>query len=271
MFGPRAQGDYWFRIGRVDFTSTLALVFLGVVGMVVCAVAPAVFAGSYFTAQGVLSGQVWRLFTWPFANGVSIWTLLTFLMLWFFGTALEFELGRDKMLRLYLEIWAALTVAALLVGLLLPGSTALAGLDQIEFLVLLLWIAEYPTRRFFFNIPAWVLGVFFVSLSVLQMLGTANWGGIIAMFLGFLLVGMAARRLGMLTAYPWLPGGRRPRPTRTAPRSSPSAATRTHRRHVSDEQRLDELLAKISAEGLHSLTKRERAELEALRQRRMRR
>ncbi len=271
MFEPRARGDYWFRIGRFEFTSTMLVVLIGVVGMIA---SMAIGSLMVFVPSKVLAGEVWRLFTWPLANAISIWTVLTFLMLWYFGTSIEAELGRGRMMRLYAEIWAALTMAAFLIGVLLPGSTALAGLDQAEFVILLLWIAEYPTRRFFFNIPAWALGVFFVALNALSMLAAGNFGGIIAMFLGFLLVALAARRLGLLSAYPWLPGGRSGRSQqrqRPASGSKASGPTRQQRRHMSDEERMDDLLAKISAEGMGSLTKRERAELEQLRQRRQRR
>lgn len=267
LFDPRAQGDSWFRIGRFDVTSTLVVVGIGVLGMLVCLFVPSAGIGMYFDTTSILQGQLWRIVTWPLANFVSIWTLLTFLMLWYFGTMLESETGRDRMMRLYLEIWGALTVATFLVGLVLPGSTALIGLDQIQFIVLLLWIAEYPTRKFFFGIPAWGVGAFFVGLQVLMMLAAQNWGGLLAMLLGFVLVALAARRLGLLSAYPWLPGGRTRR-TRVRPR--PGRPSKQQQRKVSDEERMDQLLAKISAEGIHSLTKKERAELEQLRQRRRR-
>lgn len=279
MFGPRSPGGHWFRLGRINVTSTLLVVFIGLAGMLASAISRSFFMATYLAPAGELNGrpwhlvgQLWRLFTWPLANSVSLWTLLAFVMLWYFGTFLEQQLGRNKMMRLYLEIWAALTAATFLVGLTMPGSTLLQGLGQIEFVILLLWIAEYPTRKFFFGIPAWALGAFFVGLSVLQMLAVGWWGGIASMFLGFFLVAIAARRLGLLSTYHWLPGGgtRKRAPSGRRRRSRAKEKPVPHR-HVSDEQRMDELLAKISAEGLHSLTKRERTELEKLGQRRRRR
>ena len=273
MFRPRAHNEYWFRMGRLEVTSTLLLVFIGLIGMIVSAIAPPLFAAAFLTTDSILAGQVWRLFTWPLANQVSLWTLIAFAMLWYFGTSIEVGLGKKKMLQLYLEVWLALTASTFVVGLLFPGSTAMAGMGQIEFLILLLWIAEYPTRRFFFAIPAWALGAFFVALSILQLMAAGRWGGILAMLLSFLLVAMAARRLGLLHAYEWLPGGRPKKASKRSSRRKRRAkntnatmggkpASRQQRRQQSDEQRLDELLGKISSEGIHSLTKKERADLE---------
>ncbi|SDL19941.1 rhomboid family intramembrane serine protease [Tessaracoccus oleiagri] len=275
LFEPRAQGDAWFRIGRLDVTSTMLVLFLAFAGLVVSLFSPTIGRALYFEPQLLLQAEVWRLFTWPLANYLSFWTLLTFLLLWYFGTSLENTLGRDRMLRLYVEIWAALTVSMGLVGLLLPGSTALMGIDQIEFVVLLLWIADNPHRRFFFNIPAWVVGAFFLGLQVLTMLASAAWGALVGLALGLLLVAMAAKRLGLLADISWIPGSRRSgrRGGRRRPRGPEDMAPRPmreHRRHhhLTDEERMDQLLERISAVGLDGLSKRERDELEKLRRRR---
>lgn len=271
LFEPRSQGDVWFRVGKVDVTSTLLVVLLGAVGMIATLFSRSLAIGMVFEPTLVVQGELWRILTWPLANVVSLWSLITLLLLWYFGTMLEAGIGRNRMMRLFVEIWLALTVAAGLVAILLPGSTALAGLDQVQFVVLLLWIAEYPTRRFMFNIPAWGFGAFIVGLNVLTMISVRNWGGLLAMLLGFALVALAARRLGLLGRYDWLPGRARTTTTRRrSRRSAPSKPGRDERRQASDEERLDALLAKISAEGIHSLSKAERAELEKIRQRRRR-
>ncbi|NHB85826.1 hypothetical protein G7085_18075 [Tessaracoccus sp. HDW20] len=95
-----------------------------------------------------------------------------------------------------------------LVGLLVSG-TGLAGLRMVEFSLLLIWIAEWPTRRFFFNIPAWVFGLVILALQVLPMLAFREWGALLGLILSLALVAIAARRVGLLSQYQWLPGGRR--------------------------------------------------------------
>ena len=64
----------------------------------------------------------------------------------------------------------------------IPGL--LARLDLIQLMVLLTWIAEYPTRRFFFGIPAWVLGLVIVLVSVLGSLGRGDAFGVLTMLIG---------------------------------------------------------------------------------------
>ncbi|MEZ5087287.1 MAG: DUF6576 domain-containing protein [Tessaracoccus sp.] len=267
-FQPQSQGDYWFRVGRLHVTSTMLVVLIGAIGMLVGTFSGAIASGLWFHPAEVLQGGIWRIVTWPLADTISIWSLLTLLMLWYFGSMLERELGRNQTMRLYIMMWGALTISTGIFGLLLPGF-GLAGLRQVQLLVLLLWIAEFPRARFLFNIPAWAFGAFILVLQVLQILSIGAWGSMLSLAASLAFVALGARRLGLLSNYAWLPAGR-PRTTRQ-PRAHQDPApkpSRQERRRASDEERLDQLLAKISAEGLHSLSKRERKELEELRLRR---
>lgn len=258
-------GGAWFRVGRLDVTTTILTVAVGALGLISWVVSPPLVSLLAFVPEWALRGQVWRLFTWPLADSVSLWSILNLVMLWYFGRELEATLGRHRMAWLIGGIWAALTGATTVVSLLGPGA-GLAGMGMVELAVLLLWIAEYPHRRFLFNIPAWVLGLFVVGLQVLTMLGMRSWPSLLSFVLGMALVAVVARRLGLLTTYPWIPG--RARTARTTSPRPPARKRRENRRQESDSARMDHLLGKISAEGLHALSKSERAELERLRLRR---
>ncbi|TRY18721.1 hypothetical protein FOJ82_06290 [Tessaracoccus rhinocerotis] len=248
-------------------TSTIFVVALGALGLLASVIVPFLPMLLALVPDALFNGEVWRLFTWPLADQISLWSLLTLVLLWYFGTALESQVGRAPMARLYLWCWGALTISTVLVGVVARGSVAALGMNTIELFILLLWIAEYPTRRFFFNIPAWVIGAVLLGLQVLQMLAARAWGGLFSLLIALVIVALAAKRVGLLGTYSWIPGSQqRTRRRRTRHR----APTRTEKRHTSDEQRLDDLLGKISANGLHSLTKSERAELEKLRLRRRR-
>lgn len=273
-FSSRPREDYWFNLGRIQMTSTLVVVLLGALSMVVSVFfpAPGLVASLAFLPEAVFSGQVWRLFTWPLANGLGLWPILTLVMLWYFGRDLEATIGRNTMARFFLGIWVSLTVSASVIGVMLPGAY-LVGLNQVQFAVLLVWIAENPRRPFFFGIPAWVLGSVLLGVQVLQMIGAQAWGSLFVLLFGLFGVAVAARRVGLLSHVSFIPGARSPR-TRSSrastSRQSHRPPSRHERRHTSDEDRMDALLAKISAEGIHSLSKGERAELEKLRQRRRR-
>ena len=274
------SGDAWFRLGKLDVTSTMLVVLIGAVGVVASAFAPVLYQVGLFVPAEVLQGQVWRAVTWPFVDGISLWTILTLVLLWYFGRDLENQVGRRPMMSLYVALWAILTVVAFVVGLAMGGG-AMAGLDSIQFIVLLLWIAEYPRRPFFFGIPAWIVGAVLVALQVLSYIAIRDLAGLASLVVTFFVAAVVARRFGLLSDLSWLPGrrGSAPRirqgggvraPQAAAPRT-PRAARAEQKaaaRQASDHERMDALLEKISEQGIHSLTPAERKELEALRERR---
>lgn len=274
------SGDAWFRLGKLDVTSTMLVVLIGAVGVVASAFAPVLYQVGRFVPAEVLQGQVWRAVTWPFVDGISLWSILTLVLLWYFGRDLENQVGRRPMMSLYVALWAILTVVAFVVGLAMGGG-AMAGLDSIQFIVLLLWIAEYPRRPFFFGIPAWVVGAVLVALQVLSYIAIRDLAGLASLVVTFFVAAVVARRFGLLSDLSWLPGrrGSAPRirqgggvraPQAAAPRT-PRAARAEQKaaaRQASDHERMDALLEKISEQGIHSLTPAERKELEALRERR---
>lgn len=274
------SGDAWFRLGKLDVTSTVLVVLIGAVGVVASAFAPVLYQVGRFVPAEVLQGQVWRAVTWPFVDGISLWSILTLVLLWYFGRDLENQVGRRPMMSLYIALWAILTVVAFVVGLAMGGG-AMAGLDSIQFIVLLLWIAENPRRPFFFGIPAWVVGAVLVALQVLSYIAIRDLAGLASLVVTFFVAAVVARRFGLLSDLSWLPGrrGSAPRirqgggvraPQAAAPRT-PRAARAEQKaaaRQASDHERMDALLEKISEQGIHSLTPAERKELEALRERR---
>ena len=274
------SGDAWFRLGKLDVTSTVLVVLIGAVGVVASAFAPVLYQVGRFVPAEVLQGQVWRAVTWPFVDGISLWSILTLVLLWYFGRDLENQVGRRPMMSLYIALWAILTVVAFVVGLAMGGG-AMAGLRSIQFIVLLLWIAEYPRRPFFFGIPAWIVGAVLVALQVLSYIAIRDLAGLASLVVTFFVAAVVARRFGLLSDLSWLPGrrGSAPRirqgggvraPQAAAPRT-PRAARAEQKaaaRQASDHERMDALLEKISEQGIHSLTPAERKELEALRERR---
>ena len=266
------SGDAWFRLGRLEVTTTVLLVLLGSIGMVLSAFVPAFLEGGAFAPAQVLRGEVWRIVTWPFVSGVSLWGVLTLVLLWYFGRDLERQIGRRPMASLYVGLWATLTVVSLVVGLVLGGGV-MAGLDAIQFIILLLWIAEYPKRPFFFGIPAWVVGAVLVAIQVLQLIMIRNVAGLVSLVLTGIVAMFIARAFGLLSELTFLPGGpggrggSRPAPVVRAAKPS-RARQKAAARQASDAERIDALLEKISEQGIHSLTPAERKELEALRERR---
>ena len=271
LFASRGSaGEPWFRVGRLE-VGTVMVVVLGVVASwLAWVVAPGLPQALAYAPELLASGQVWRLVTWPLANDLSFWSIISLFFFWYFGTDLERAIGRTSMAWLLVGIWGSLTAAATAVGLLLAGGWGLAGISIVQFAVLLVWIAEYPDRRFLFNIPAWVFGLVLVALQVLQAVAARDLGGLLSLLLGLALIAIAARRVGLLSHFSWIPGAagtRRPRQrARREPKVTRSRA-RQDARSMTDRERLDALLDQINERGLNSLTDAERKELLRLRDR----
>lgn len=262
--------DPWFRLGRLDVNSSTLVALIAAASGLLSVFSPSLVYSLAFDPLLVGAGQVWRVVTWPLAN--SIWVLLTALILWWFGSDLERLVGRYRMLWLFVGIWATLTASAFLLALL-PDfpSSALAGIDLIETAVLLLWIAEYPNRPFFFGIPAWIFGAVIVAMNALSLVAGRNFGGLAALVVALVVTAVMGRRFGLLSAYDWIPGKPVPQTVRTAAPTTFRAATRSEtkqaERRASDRERLDELLDQINDHGMHSLTSAQRKELLRLRDR----
>lgn len=271
MSGVYPVGNPWFRIGRFEVGTVLLVVITVVASWVLWLAAPSSGDALFFTPDLVAQGEVWRLFTWPWANSISLWAVLDVFFLWYFGRDLEAQLGRARMAWLLVGIWASLTVASAVIWLILGGGMGLAGIGFIEFVVLLLWIADNPTRRFLFNIPAWVIGAVLLGVQVLGWIALRSFDGLLGLLLSLVLVALLAKRVGLLAGYAWIPGGRvASRPTtRRTPRAAREVrvALRNQDRVASDREQLDALLDQISEQGLDSLSPAQRRELMRLRDR----
>lgn len=281
----------WFHIAGFEVTTTWLVALGGIAGLIIFAVAggewSAVNLALYPSSDYFYAGKFWTLLTWPFVTvqGSDVfWTVLTIFFFWYFGSDIERSaLGKKRFLGM-LAIWTVV------LGLLLLGVSAvtgiqdaLYGLSMLEIMVLLLWVAEWPTRMFFFNIPAWVIGVILAGIQVIQFLGDRRWTMLLVFLLGVVVCGFVARQFGMLAGYHWIPKlgavHRRPKtpkrrdfdPSRPTVVSGPWTPPQSvDPVPTPDEQRMDELLDKIHEFGSASLTDAEQTELRELSLRRRR-
>ena len=282
----RGSDDGWFRLGSVDVTTTVLVVVMAIASFVVWALEPPgkpIQTALLLDPDSFLHGQVWRLVTWPIAypNGMGLFDVIAVALFWYFGTEIEGLLGKKRMawfLGLVTVglglLWVAVVEISFRFGLLF-------SLNQLELMVLLVFIAEYPRRRFFFNIPGWVIGVVIVAISVLGYLGNRDWLLLLNFVLGLALTAVIARSLGLMAELTWVPNlairrkpkkpkrSRRTRgraPSSTGPWQPPPTPPVSR-----DQAELDALLDKISATGMDSLTDQEREQLLVLRDRLRRR
>jgi hypothetical protein len=285
----RGSDDGWFRLGSLDVTTVLLVSALAVVSFVVWALEPPgkpIQTALMLNPDSFIHGQVWRIITWPisYPNGMGFFDIIAVALFWYFGTEIEHQLGRKRMAWFLGLVTVGLGV--LWVGIVVattssPGLFSLFSLNQLELMVLLVFIAEYPSRRFFFNIPGWVIGVVIIGISALSYLGNRDWRLLVNFLLGLVVTALIARAMGLMAELTWVPNlaiRRRPKKAKRTKRPggegtvvagpwNPTPTPPVSR----DQAELDALLDKISATGLDSLTDQERQHLLVLRDRLRRR
>ncbi len=303
--GWRNPSNPWFRIGEFEVTTTVLVTGIGVLSMFIWALNPNFFNPFYFltndigTIGSVRSGQIWRLATWPLVNEPSIWAVITLAIFWYFGRDVEAMFGRNR----FLGFLAAITIipaAIVFIITLIPGvdafHTASTGMRLIEMGVFAVFVAEHLTARFFFGIRAWVLGLVFLGLDILQFIGIRDWGSLLHELLIVSLSLVLVRSFGFADDLRWVPrlalpgSGRKPstRPMRPSVAKRPGVARgvkgpkgpkRRGGRQAAvvagpwagtpmtagvDHQLLDRLLDKVASGGIDSLSGPERKQLDEL-------
>lgn len=284
---PRRRGpdDGWFRVGTFDVGTAVLVVAMAVLSMFVYAVDKTVLEKLYLFPSDVRGGQVWRLLTWPIVNEPDFFVAIMLVVFWWFGRDLERVMGRVKftwfLLALTLIPGVLVTLlSALSSGLERPGLVY--GLRFVELGVFVAFIARYPTARFFFGIPGWVIGAVFVGLDILRFTGDRWWLWVMMVLISCGTALLGIRSMGFADEATWIPmvplparfgggvpsGGRQRAPKAKRRRGGESGTV------VSgpwsgpvpdfvDQEEIDRLLDKVAATGLSSLTKEERARLEA--------
>ncbi|MFM7375758.1 MAG: DUF6576 domain-containing protein [Chthoniobacterales bacterium] len=254
-------------VGRVPVFATTIIVALYVVSMVVVTLllasdAKEVLSKLTFDSGAVLRDwELWRCLTYAFVNPPDPWFIIALVMLYIFGRDVEQFLGRTGFIRLY--------VGLLLLGpSLLIAATMATGRDftltqgWANFAVFIAFAALYPGAQLLFQITAKVFEWVFLGINVLQLVAMRQWPEMTVLLATSALAWYAIRH-GAALNFDFLTRLRpvshrtgRPRLRVMPPPDHPPA----------DPHRIiDPLLDKISRDGIGSLTRREREQLERAR------
>ena len=207
---PRRRGpeDGWFRVGTFEVGTAVLVVALGVISMFVYAADKTVLDVLFLVPADVRRGQLWRLVTWPIVNDPDIFVALMLLVFWWFGRDLERVMGRVK----FTWFLLALTVGPALVATLLSALSAdlqlpgyVFGLRFVELGVFVAFVARYPTARFFFGIPGWIIGAVFVGLDLLRFMGDRYWLWVMMVLLCCATALLGIRAMGFADEAAWIP------------------------------------------------------------------
>ncbi|MFM8789363.1 MAG: rhomboid family intramembrane serine protease, partial [Chthoniobacterales bacterium] len=252
---------------RVPVFATTIIVALYVVSMVVVTLllasdAKEVLSKLTFDSGAVLRDwELWRCLTYAFVNPPDPWFIIALVMLYIFGRDVEQFLGRTGFIRLY--------VGLLLLGpSLLIAATMATGRDftltqgWANFAVFIAFAALYPGAQLLFQITAKVFAWVFLGINVLQLVAMRQWPEMTVLLATSALAWYAIRH-GAALNFDFL--------TRLRPVSHRTSRPRLRVMPPPDQppadphRIIDPLLDKISRDGIGSLTRREREQLERAR------
>jgi membrane associated rhomboid family serine protease len=284
---------------RAEYRPAWSMTTILLISLFVCFVVQTIAEGfwdgrvdSWFalSTQGLRDGRIYQLVTFQFMHGGWMHLLGNMFTLYFVGRAMEETLGRWGLLRLYLlsgtvggllQIALAFAFPAYFDHPVVGASAGIIGL-----------VAAFATRApdqpimwlvFFIlpvTFPAKVLLLIFAFVSVAGLLGSlmphpifsniahaAHLGGMLTGIFYIRWVGRMPRPFEF-----WRPFARRNPPKRELVGAAPRRVWRSTSKPVEDlppaefiSREVDPILEKISAQGIHSLTERERQVLEAAR------
>lgn len=254
----------WWR-GHAIYSAHLVAAGL-VIAMIVTSLA--LFAGANsalgalgFSSAAVLRGEVWRVLTYGFVNPPSIGFALDVVMLIWFGREVEKALGRARFLALCGSLWLLKPLFFAGTGIWLNAAFSGAAL---AFPLFVAFATLFPGVPLLFNILAKWAAVALVGIQALVALSARRWDllaelavgcGFAYLFVRFFREGFEWPKLRWprrrVVAKPAVPVRAVSVPAAPAPRAGMAE--------------VDALLDKIAQSGIHSLTRDERAKLEAAR------
>lgn len=269
MITHRSPENYdpitWF--GRVPVYATTIIVALYVVCMIGVAVAlasgaEAILGKLTFNTQDALRhGEIWRCFTYAFVNPPDPWFIISLVMLYIFGRDVEQYLGRKGFVRLYLG-FLLLGPSLLLAASLVTGQVYTLAQSWANFAVFLAFAALYPGAQLLFQITAKIFALVLLGYKALELLAAQDWNGIFVLLSTAALAWYAIRHGSALNLA--FMSRLRPVSHRTK-RPHLRVVPRNEDEPVDPHRIIDPLLEKISRDGMASLTRREREQLERAR------
>lgn len=272
-----------FMIGKFPVTVTGLIILVQLVGMVVWAVSGgSVTQFTRFTPEAVLEGELWRMVTYPLCAPIGAMALLGLFFFYQFGTEVEKVMPRKTFVRMVVLTLITGPLVLLLFSLMLDGEakSVLVGADFLHLAVFCGFCVMFPNMpTLFLRVPIKWLGLAFFILALLSALAMRQWGTLVAITLsvGLTLAIIQSSGYAILRLIPdaLIPGGRqkkgkpgkkvrklKPRKKAVSQPAISQASKLRPKARVTTETRVDELLDKISAEGIHSLTEEERAYLQ---------
>lgn len=218
--------------------------------------------------------EFWKLLSYGFAHAPMSIQHILFNMygLWLFGRDVEVIYGREAFYRVYISLIILSGLGwVILANVLHESGTAAYGASGAVMGITIIYVMHFPNREllfmFFLPMPMWVAGMIFIGMDLWGVMGggsvlaghVANTAHLTGAFFGYIFYEYKWTLFSLLPSGRWLKSlfGPRLRVHREPPDSP-----RDEPQREDMQQRVDQILAKISREGEASLTAEERRTLE---------
>lgn len=239
----------WWRQQPVYLAAILALAALA--SMILTALLGPQISSQFIFGYDLFFRQLhlWTPLTYPFFNPPSLWTLIGCYLLWNFGEAVERHIGRRAFVKLLALLWLVPPVVISLFGVLGLGGFACAGIMAIEFAIFIAFATLYPTAKvsiLIVTLDAWVLAAVLVGVNVLQSIFARDVSSLI----------LLASTVGTAYAFIRFEKGELTLPSIPKPSLKPAKPAAPASKAAVPS--VDDILDKISHQGMHSLTAEER-------------
>lgn len=253
----------WWKTHPIYLAAVIALA--AAASMIIYAVAGGGVMETWFAFSFPAAFQQWHVWTpltYVLVNPPSLWTLLGCYLLWSFGEAVERHLGRRAFVRLLLVLLLSSPVLITLLHLAGVRSMACAGVMQLEFGVFIAFATLYPHAKIniiILSFDAWVLAAIIVGISALQCLAARDWTSLL----------LLATNVGAAYAFIRFEKGELKLPSmpkrqfKNTPARPARSVAKPARPAKPQGPSVDDILDKISHQGMQSLTPEERRILDA--------
>jgi membrane associated rhomboid family serine protease len=220
--------------------------------------------GAYTTA-GMAQWQVWRLFTYQFLHADVGHVLFNMLSLFFFGPLIERWWGSRRFLAFYLIsgmsgaiVFTALRAMGVVEGGWLVGASgSIFGILAAAALL----FPQMPAMIYFIPMKMRTMALVLLGIAAWMIISGGKNAGGEAAHLGGAVMGLALVKLPWLLNWAELGGGRSP-----VARIAQAVQHQRDQRHRQQDDNLeaevDRILIKVKAQGLHSLTEKEKKTLQ---------
>lgn len=299
------SGDYapWFQVRGFPVHSVELLMGAYLISMIATTLAIALGNGSMesllnFDASSIFhQGELWRLATYAFWNQPTIPFLLELTVYFFFGRELERFFGRRAFIQLYLTLFFISPIIAL--SCITFQNVHFSGIPCGTGLFVA-FATMAPAVTLFLGISAKWLAIIFVGIRILSATASHDWaqvaiegGSALTAFLStrylqgrWVIDALSVFKRGRFKVIQGGLDDKMPRANRSerrrdnpnTPLKTLSAETTTlapnedlEDESLRDQEVIDQILEKISASGIASLSSSERSQLESARERLLKR